>query len=217
MNRIRAFAIGSCLGLLATAFMPSLNGDEFNKLTKLTLNEPVAIPGKVLQCGDYWLRMADTPSNRRIVQIWNEDQSQLESEIVTVPIYRNVPTGDTKFTYWEQRVGTAPALRAWYYPGDNYGQQFEYPEDMATQLAQANGGAQAGFQAGATAAPSPDLLLPEPGRAALHDCDAYRARSSGCSPCRGLPAYNSGADDSRSADGSRGDHDPAFCHCAHDS
>jgi hypothetical protein len=173
MNRTKALAVGSLLGLLAMAFLPRMQADEWYKTTKMTLNESVAIPGKVLQPGEYWLRLAETPSNRNIVQIWNEDQSRLEAQIVTVPIFRLVPLSDTRVTYWERPVGRAPALKAWYYPGESFGRQFAYPEDMATQLAQANqervpavaGGTvttvtptperPGEFQAGATAVPSP--------------------------------------------------------------
>ena len=46
------------------------------------------------------------------------------------------PTGDTVMKFSE-RPGDAPdALRAWFYPGDNFGQEFVYPKVRAIQLAQ---------------------------------------------------------------------------------
>jgi hypothetical protein len=38
---------------------------------------------------------------------------------------------------FNERPGDAPeALRAWFYPGDNFGQEFVYPKARAIQLAQ---------------------------------------------------------------------------------
>jgi hypothetical protein len=38
---------------------------------------------------------------------------------------------------FSERPGDSPeALRAWFYPGDNYGQEFVYPKIRAIQLAQ---------------------------------------------------------------------------------
>jgi hypothetical protein len=33
-------------------------------------------------------------------------------------------------------TGTPEAIKAWFYPGDNFGQEFVYPKAKATQLAQ---------------------------------------------------------------------------------
>ena len=40
---------------------------------------------------------------------------------------------------FEERAANSPeAIQAWFYPGDNYGQQFVYPKEKAVQLAQSN-------------------------------------------------------------------------------
>jgi hypothetical protein len=138
MNRLKAFAIASCLGLLAVAFLPSSKADEWNKKTIMTINEPLAIPGKVLQPGKYVMKLADSQSNRHIVQIFNEDESQIQATILAIPNYRIQPTGKTQFGFWEMPAGQARALKAWFYPGDNFGQEFAYPKDVATTIARAN-------------------------------------------------------------------------------
>jgi hypothetical protein len=38
----------------------------------------------------------------------------------------------------ERPADSPEALRAWFYPGDNFGQEFVYPRDRAIQLAQTN-------------------------------------------------------------------------------
>lgn len=138
MNRIRVLPITCSLGLMAILLPRVSQGDEWNKKTSLTVNEPVEIPGKVLQPGTYVLRLADSQSNRHIVQVLNQDETKVESTILAIPNYRLEPTGDSQFGYWEMPAGQPRALKAWFYPGDNFGQEFAYPTEMATTIAQTN-------------------------------------------------------------------------------
>ena len=57
---------------------------------------------------------------------------------MAIPNYRMEPTGHSQFTFYETPPGTARAMRAWFYPGDNFGQHFVYPQDRATELAKTN-------------------------------------------------------------------------------
>jgi hypothetical protein len=56
---------------------------------------------------------------------------------MAIPNYRLKPTGDTQFAYWETPAGVPKAVRAWFYPGDNFGQEFAYPKKLVAQLASA--------------------------------------------------------------------------------
>ncbi|MBI4909719.1 MAG: hypothetical protein HY820_39240 [Acidobacteria bacterium] len=75
-------------------------------------------------------RLLDSPSNRHVVQIFNSDQSRIIDTVLAIPNYRLQPTGDSRFAFWETPPGTAKALRAWFYPGDNFGQEFPYPKQL---------------------------------------------------------------------------------------
>ena len=133
MNRLVVFA--ACLGLTAIAFAPAARADEWNKRTVMTINEPIQVPNRVLPPGKYVVKLLDSPSDRHIVQIFNADETHLITTILAMPNYRLEPSGKTVFTFWETPPGQPPALRAWFYPGDNYGQEFAYPKSMATQIA----------------------------------------------------------------------------------
>jgi len=133
MNRL-VVALAS-VGLLGLALMPSARADEWNKKTILTVNESIQVPNKVLPPGKYVMKLLDSPSNRHIVQIFNGDESQLQTTILAIPNYRIEPTGKTVFTFWETPPGQPKALRAWFYPGDNFGQEFAYPKSAAVQIA----------------------------------------------------------------------------------
>jgi hypothetical protein len=133
MNRL-ALAVAS-LGLLGIALAPSARADEWNKKTILTVNETIQIPNKVLPPGKYVMKLMDSPSNRHIVQVFNADETHLETTILAIPNYRLEPTGKTVFSFWETPPGQPKALRAWFYPGDNFGQEFAYPKSAAVQIA----------------------------------------------------------------------------------
>lgn len=130
---LKAFAAASCLGLMT--FVPSAMADQWNKRTILTVGEPIQVPGAVLQPGKYVMKLMDSPSNRHIVQIFNEDQDKLITTVLAIPNYRLEVTGQTEFGWWETPAGQPPALRAWFYPGDNFGQEFAYPKTEAVQIA----------------------------------------------------------------------------------
>ncbi|MGA6984103.1 MAG: hypothetical protein WBZ11_21295 [Candidatus Sulfotelmatobacter sp.] len=123
------------VGLLGFALSPSARADEWNKKTVMTVNEPFQVPNQVLPAGTYVIKLLDSQSDRHIVQIFNKDGSHLFTTILAIPNYRIQPTGKTVFTFWETPPGQPKALRAWFYPGDNFGQEFAYPKSAAVQIA----------------------------------------------------------------------------------
>jgi hypothetical protein len=122
--------------LLALAIL-SVPGtaDPWNKLTYLTVHETVQVPGATLPPGRYAVRLADSPSNRNIVQFFNEDQSQVYATVLAIPNERMRVEGDTRLGFYETRAGDPPALRVWFYPGDTVGREFVYPKSQASIIA----------------------------------------------------------------------------------
>lgn len=137
MNRFKTLAFASIIGL-ATFGSTAALADEWNKKTIMTINEPIQVPGKVLAPGKYVMRLLDSPSNRHIVQIYDATEQHLQTTVLAIPNYRLQPTGDTRFTFWETPAGQPKALRSWFYPGDNFGQEFAYPKEAAVAIAQTN-------------------------------------------------------------------------------
>ena len=125
------------VGLLGTVLVPKAHADAWDKKTIVTVNEPVIAGNKVLQPGTYVWKLLDSPSNRHIVQIFDRDQRHLQSTILAIPNYRLQPTGKSQFAFWETPAGVPKAVRAWFYPGDNFGQEFAYPKKLVAQLASA--------------------------------------------------------------------------------
>jgi LPXTG-motif cell wall-anchored protein len=127
--------LAACAGLFMFTLTPCAHADEWNKLTIITVNEPIQVPHMVLPPGQYALQLLDSPSDRHIVQIFNADRTHLITTILAMPNYRLEPTGRTSLSFWETPPGQPKALRAWFYPGDNFGQEFAYPKAYARQIA----------------------------------------------------------------------------------
>jgi hypothetical protein len=118
-----------CFMLLAAAaawVMPAAKADQWNKLTVMTFNEAVEIPGQILPAGTYVFKLIDSQADRTVVQVLTEDQTRLIATIMAVPDYRLQPTGDTALKFEERPAGLPEALHSWFYPGDNYGLEFVY-------------------------------------------------------------------------------------------
>ncbi len=132
------------LPVVALAFFAALTlpqaakADEWNKKTILTFNAPVELPGVVLPAGTYVFKLADSQSDRNIVQVFNKDENKLYATILAVPDYRMEPKDKTVITFDERPSGTPEAIKAWFYPGDLYGEEFVYPRLRAVELAKAN-------------------------------------------------------------------------------
>src|SRR6202051_1172289 len=133
MNTIRLIALTS----LATAvsLAPTAKADEWNKRTIMTVNKTIQPPTVVLQPGTYTFKLLDSQSDRHIVQVFDKDGMHLIQTVLAIPNYRLTPTGHSSFTFWEVPAGQPPAMRAWFFPGDNFGQEFVYPKGMSTQIA----------------------------------------------------------------------------------
>lgn len=118
---------GAIFGIALAAAM-TMRADEWDKRTILTVNQPIQVTDKVLEPGQYVFKLLDSSSNRHIVQIFNSDETHLVDTIMAIPNYRLQVAGTSRFAFWETPSGNAPALRAWFYPGDNFGQEFSYPK-----------------------------------------------------------------------------------------
>ena len=132
------FVIVTTLCLMAALVVPRVRADDWNKKTKVTFNEAVQVPGVTLPGGTYVFKLADSDSQRTIVEIFNEDETKLITTILAIPDYQVQTPGKTIISFDERPTGQPEALKAWFYPGDNYGVAFVYPKPRATELARAN-------------------------------------------------------------------------------
>jgi hypothetical protein len=132
--------IAAALALTAAGTM--LNADTWNKKTKVTFSGPVQIPGPStsagvvsLPAGTYVFRLLESNSDRHIVEVTNLREDKVYSTILAINDYRINASSKTVMYFSERKAGAPMAIKAWFYPGDNYGQRFVYPKVQATQIA----------------------------------------------------------------------------------
>jgi len=128
------------IGCVITAFLfiapPVTQGDEWNLSTRFTINHPFEVPGAVLQANTpYVMRLLDSPSNRNVVQIFNDDQNHLMTMFMAISDERLEPTDKTLFTFIETAPGYPLPMKEWFYPGRLRGLEFVYPKDQAQKIA----------------------------------------------------------------------------------
>jgi LPXTG-motif cell wall-anchored protein len=135
MKFVKSIFAVLALTLLAATLTPGARADEWNKKTVMTFSQPVEIPGQILPAGTYTFVLLDSPSDRHIVQIFDADGSHIIATVLAINNYRLRPTGDTVVKFAERAGDNPEALKAWFYPGDNFGQEFVYPKQRAIELA----------------------------------------------------------------------------------
>jgi hypothetical protein len=130
-----------CLALMGAVLTPTVKADDWNRKTVVTFSAPVEIPGVhlkgwgVLPAGTYVFKILDSQSDRHIVQIFSKDELTVYATILAIPNYRLQATDKTVITFRERAAGEPEALRAWFYPGRNWGEEFVYPKAQAMVLA----------------------------------------------------------------------------------
>ena len=134
MNTKKMFiTLGLALTLLT--ILPFARADEWNHASRLSFNQSVQIPGHVLPAGTYWFVLADSGSDRNIVQIFNSDRSTLYATVLAISAARLEPTDRTAITFAQQDSMPANAIVTWFYPGHASGHEFVYSGSERQELA----------------------------------------------------------------------------------
>jgi hypothetical protein len=160
MNKMIAAIVLVGVGFLG--FMaPRAKADDWDQKTVFTFSGPVEIPGQVLPAGTYVFKLANSTSNRNIVQVFSEDEKHLYGTFLAVADLQPRPAEKPTVTFEERPGDSAQAIKTWIYPGEEYGHEFVYSKSQET-VAQANN----------TPAPEPEKPAPaavEPAPAPTQD------------------------------------------------
>jgi hypothetical protein len=132
-----SISFGRCVLAAATlaASISVVHADTWDKKTTVSFSQPVEVPGAILQPGKYVMKLVDSQSDRHVVQFTNERQNHVYATTIAVPAYRTQVTGRTVITFYEAAAGQPEPIRNWYYPGDNFGQEFVYSKEHLRDIA----------------------------------------------------------------------------------
>jgi hypothetical protein len=138
MKLFKMLASALCLFVLCALVVPVAMADDWNRETVITFSGPVEVPGvgaQTLPAGAYVFKIFDSMSDRHIVQVFSKDKTHLFTTILAIPNYRLKATDKTVITFRERPAGQPEALRAWFYPGRQWGEEFVYAKPRAVELA----------------------------------------------------------------------------------
>jgi hypothetical protein len=142
MRRYLALATAFCLMVIASVFASPANAQLMStsnnpdRKTLVTFSDAVEIPGgKVLQPGTYFFKLLNADEGRWVVQIFDKDQKHIYATVMTVQDYRNRPTDKVVLTFKERAAGEPPAVKEWFFPGEQFGREFVYGKHRAIEIA----------------------------------------------------------------------------------
>jgi hypothetical protein len=138
MTLLKGLGTGLCLTVLCVLVAPKAKADDFNRKSIVTFSAPLEVGGtnpQVLPAGTYVFQVINPGAYSHIVQISNQDDTHIFTQIVAMPNYRLKSTNKTVMTFSERPAGQPEALKAWFYPGREWGEQFVYERPKAIQLA----------------------------------------------------------------------------------
>jgi hypothetical protein len=138
MKLLQGLGTALSIAVLFAVAAPSGMADDWNRKTVVTFSGPVEVPGvgqHNLPAGTYVFKIVDSQADRHIVQIFNKDETQVLTTILAIPNYRLKTTDKTVITFRERPAGQPEAVRAWFYPGHSWGEEFVYAKTRAIELA----------------------------------------------------------------------------------
>jgi hypothetical protein len=127
-------AIGMFIALVAF-FEVAARADESDQTTILTFSQPIQIPGQILPAGTYLFKLANSDSDRHLLQIFSSDKMHLYATFQAIPTERQNATDDTAITFAQQGDGQPEALLKWFYPGNLTGHELVYSRQREKELA----------------------------------------------------------------------------------
>src|SRR5881394_2388730 len=75
--------------------------NDWDKATKITINQPFEVPGTVLPAGTYIVKLVDIAGERHVVRFLSEDESKVFATLIGIPDFRLKTTDNTSITFYE--------------------------------------------------------------------------------------------------------------------
>jgi hypothetical protein len=137
MNKVGVVKSFATIALLLAFLiaLPAARADEANQATKVTFDQPVQIPGRVLPAGTYWFILPQDASQHFLVRIFGSDRTTLYATLFTIGAERPQPADYSVFTFAERGSAQPQTIVTWFYPGDATGHEFLYPKQLQKELA----------------------------------------------------------------------------------
>ena len=110
--------------LLGSFLTPSAKASEADRMTDVKFDGPVRIENTVLLPGKYVFEIQESPSDLDIVRVMTGDGERLVTTVFGMPAFRQNPDHSQITFYKNTAAGETPALKNWFYGGDQDGVEF---------------------------------------------------------------------------------------------
>jgi len=136
---MRSLILSLALVLTGLVLAPTSNASDWDKKTIMTFSAPVEVPGAVLSPGKYVVQRTDPGGNPDIVTFKSADERHVFATVVAIPTVSTIVPEKPTITFAETRTGAPDAIKRWYYPGEQTGEEFVYSKNSDVLMASNRG------------------------------------------------------------------------------
>jgi hypothetical protein len=162
----KRFLVSVVLLLVMAVALPALaQSGRVTKQSEVTFKVPTMVPGKLLDPGTYWFRVAQTEgTNNQLVQVIDKNTNKVVKTFMTIPRYNfpELKTGKADFVMYGESNCTPQAVKFWAHLADQTALEFIYTKKEAAQIATNCQEAPKPEVVVEQEAPVPDIVIPPP-------------------------------------------------------
>jgi len=136
---MRSLILSLALVLSGLVLAPTSQASDWDKKTIMTFSAPVEVPGAVLTPGKYVIQRTDPGGNPDIVTFKSADERHVYATVVAIPTVSTIVPEKPTITFAETRTGAPDAIKRWYYPGEQTGEEFVYSKNSDVLMASNQG------------------------------------------------------------------------------
>src|SRR5262245_8855688 len=97
------------------SFSTNASAEQWFKKSSFTITESSELPGVVLEAGTYVLKAEEGSSSpRTVVQLFNQDETQLLATFMAVPDHRQRPDFDTVVSFFPNISDGPHPIQTWF-------------------------------------------------------------------------------------------------------
>jgi hypothetical protein len=123
------------IGLALNSAVQEPYSTGWNKKSTLHSDRSIEFPGIVLEPGTYIIRVKESTETRAIVEICNQDESQVLATVRATSDHEARPDDNSEFIFFNTPPDNPEPVRTWFYSGDLIGWEFVYPKARAREIA----------------------------------------------------------------------------------
>jgi hypothetical protein len=127
------------LGFAAIFLSGNVCAAQWSRRTVLTADQPVEIPGMILEPGIYVVKLDEAVPDENTIQVFDASENRLLTSFAAVQDFSMRPDREIDFTFHEVAPDEPGPIRSWFYSGDPFGYEFVYPKTRALEIAKVSG------------------------------------------------------------------------------